>query len=96
MSYILEPSKRQSKKWKITTPMGRLVFFGQKGYFDFTQHKNEARKMNYINRHAANEDWTDLTKAGTWSRFLLWEKTTLKEAIKNMEKKFNIKIVLKT
>ena len=68
------------------------IHFGQAGASDMTQHKNEQRKMNYIKRHIINEDWSDLTKSGTFSRFILWNKSTLKASIRDMEKQFNIKI----
>jgi hypothetical protein len=41
-----------------------------------------------------NEDWTiqGLKTKGFWSRWLLWSKPDLQEAIKFMEKKFNLNI----
>ena len=62
---------------------------------DYTQHKDEERKKNYIARHKPNQNWNDLTTAGAWSRWLTWEKKTIPEAIKNMERKFNIDIKYK-
>ena len=73
-------------------PRGKKISFGAKGYSDYTIHKDDHRKNNYIKRHQ-NEDWEDLRKAGTWSRFLLWNKPTLKASIIDMERKFNIKII---
>ena len=97
MSYILEPSKKKDKKWVITTPMGKLVHFGAKGYFDYTQHGDPKRKKDYINRHAASgkEQWNNPNTAGFWSRWLLWSEPTITEAISNIRKKFNIKIQVK-
>ena len=88
---ILKPSSNPKKKYDAYVE-GKKVSFGATGYSDFTQHKDEDRKKNYISRHKPNQNWNDLTTAGAWSRWMLWERKTIPEAIKNMEPKFNIKI----
>jgi hypothetical protein len=97
--YYLEKSKRKDKKYMVSyindeTGNVNTIHFGQANASDMTQHKNEQRKMLYINRHQKREDWSDLTKPGTFSRFILWNKPSLKGSIKDMEKRFNIKIHL--
>lgn len=91
--YYLYRSSRNGKKLMVTH-QGNTIHFGQKGADDMLIHKNEDRKNRYISRHKW-EDWTDLTKAGSWARWILWNLPTLKESIKNMEKKFNIRIIRK-
>jgi len=95
--YYLEKSNRKDKKYMVSyinKDTGRIntIHFGAGGMSDFTQHKNQDRKNRYIKRHQVNEDWTDLSKAGTWSRYILWGESTLKKSINEMEKKFNINI----
>jgi Tfp pilus assembly protein FimT len=68
----------------------KKVYFGQASASDFTLHKDEARKQRYINRHKKNENWNNKDTAGFWSRWLLWEKPTIKESYDNIKKKFNI------
>lgn len=68
----------------------KLVHFGAKGMSDFTKHKDEERKKNYIQRHQVNEDWTDPYKAGTLSRYILWNKPSLEDSIKDYKKRFNV------
>jgi hypothetical protein len=97
--YYLEKSSRKDKKYMVSfinenTGRVNTVHFGQAGASDFLQHKDEERKKRYINRHKANEDWSDLSKPGTWSRFILWREKSLSESIKKMEDKFNINIHL--
>ena len=97
--FYLEKSNRKDKKYMVSylnPETGRVgtIHFGAKGMNDFTIHKNEEKKRLYLIRHQKNEDWTDLTKAGTWARFLLWGEKTLEASVKEMEKKFNIKIEL--
>ncbi len=74
----------------------KVVKFGAVGYEDFTIHKDEQRKERYIKRHEKNEDWTKssgIYTPGWWSRFLLWNKPTLKESIKDIENRFNLEII---
>lgn len=39
------------KKWKVNLPDGRVVRFGQKGYSDYTIHKDPLRMKRYVVRH---------------------------------------------
>ena len=91
---LLKKSSNPDKKYDAFVE-GKKVSFGASGYSDFTKHKDEERKRNYIARHQVNQNWNDLKTAGSWSRWLLWEKKTIPEAIRNMEKKFNIDIKFK-
>jgi len=57
---------------------------------------NDPKNPN-INRYRPEgykktEDWNDPETAGFFSRWLLWGENTLKKSIKEIEKKFNIKI----
>jgi len=95
--WILTPSTRMSKKWMITTPQGKKIHFGAKGYQDYTQHHDKIRQINYITRHeaAGTEQWDNPFTAGFWSRWLLWERPSLDEAINNIRKKFKINVIIR-
>ena len=84
-------STRQGKKYmaKVQSKDGgtKTVHFGATGYKDFTQHKDEERKANYLKRHKANEDWTDLKTAGFWALHLLWNKPTLQASARELRSK---------
>lgn len=67
------------------------VHFGQVGYEDYTTHKDKERKNRYILRHSG-EDWNNIYKPGFWSRWILWNKKTIEDSIKDLEKKINHKI----
>ena len=88
--YTLKTSTRKNKKFSING-----IHFGDSRYEDFTSHKDEKRKNNYLARHAKNEDWTKsgIDTAGFWSRWVLWNRPTLQNSIKDVEKRFNIKII---
>jgi rhamnogalacturonyl hydrolase YesR len=75
-------------------------YFGSEGSKDYTLHdKNikDKRKELYLNRHRKRENWTKsgIHTSGFWSRWILWNKPTINESIKDIEKKFNIKIINK-
>jgi hypothetical protein len=62
---------------------------------DFTIHKDEERKQRYIKRHEKNEEWgkSGIDTAGWWSRWLLWNKPSIKESyqdLQDIKKRFNI------
>jgi hypothetical protein len=79
--YISE-SGRANKKWKAEAEGQRTVHFGQAGAEDFTIHRDEAARKAYIARHG-KENWgrTGVMTPGWLSRYLLWEKPSLDEAI---------------
>ena len=83
-------SDKPEKKYYIITKDNKRVYFGQAGASDFTQHKNEDRKNRYIKRHENNENWTKsgIDTAGFWSRWLLWNKPSIKESYEDIKKRF--------
>lgn len=94
-TFVIEPSSRKGKKWMVTFyNQGRkgTVHFGASGYEDFTTHKDEERKMNYLKRHKANQDWNDPHTAGFWARWALWNKPTLSESLRDIEQRYGIDI----
>ena len=88
--YFPYPANDGKHKYYILTNDNKKVKFGAAGMSDFTIHKDEARKQRYINRHKKNENWNNKDTAGFWSRWLLWEKPTIKESYENIRKKINI------
>ena len=56
---------------------------------DYTKHKDKARKQRYMNRHKSREDWSKPMSAGSLSRYILWNKPTLKASISDYKKRFN-------
>jgi len=43
-------------------------------------HGDKERRSRYIQRHQRRENWTDPTKPGTLSRYILWGSSTNKAA----------------
>ena len=69
----------------------KTTHFGASGYEDYTTHGEMQRKMNYIARHKDREDWNDYMTSGSLSRWILWNKPTLSESIKDYMNKFKLK-----
>lgn len=71
-------STRKDKKLmvKVVNPKtGRIntVHFGQKGYSDYTKHKNKSRRKSFRARHKCYSK-KDITKPGYWACKVLWGK----------------------
>lgn len=94
MNIQLTKSPRWNKKWRVIFENRSSVNFGQKGFSDYTIHKDHKRMLRYLNRHNKHEQWNKngIKTAGFWSRWLLWSKPNLKDAIKLINKKFDVKI----
>lgn len=67
-------STRKDKKYMIKSPYGLWVHFGQMGYEDYTYHKNDIRRNNYLNRSAnIKGNWEeDIYSPNNLSRNILW------------------------
>ena len=95
MNIIIKPSRNSLKKYDAIIDGKKTVPFGQKGASDMTQHKSEERKSRYIDRHKKNENWNDPKTAGFYSRWILWNKPTLTESVRDTNNKFkNVNIKL--
>ncbi len=85
-------SDKPEKKYNIITKDNKKVYFGQAFASDFTIHKDEDRKNRYILRHQKNESkfWnkSGIDTPSFWSRFLLWEKPSIKESYEDIKKRF--------
>ena len=94
MKLKIVESRKKGKKYDaiFTKDDGRqkVVPFGAKGYSDYTMHHDEERKDRYLERHKEKEHWDQPMTAGALSRFILWEKPNLTEAVKAFKKRFNI------
>jgi hypothetical protein len=90
----LRRSRNPEKKWDaIFEKEGKekVVSFGARGYSDFTKHKNATRKARYIKRHSGmGEDWNKPDTPGALSRWILWNKPSLKGSLRDFRKRFSL------
>jgi hypothetical protein len=99
MSYkfiSLKDANDNKHKYVVTllnkeTGREKTVRFGAFGMSDFTQHKDDKRKNNYIARHQVRENWTDPSTAGFWSKNILWNLKTISASLKDTINKFQLK-----
>jgi hypothetical protein len=87
-------SHKKEKKWDaVFEKNGRekVVPFGQKGYSDYTKHKDKTRKQRYIDRHRGmGENWRKPDTPGALSYWVLWNKPTFKASVADFKKRFNL------
>ena len=91
----LSVSPKKGKKWRVVLLVkgrNKTIDFGAKGMEDMTMHKDPKRRKLYIERHRARENWTKsgIMSPGFWSRWLLWEKPDINDALAFTRKKFKI------
>ena len=96
MDVVISKSDNKNKKYKAVIDGKKTVHFGHSSYDDFTTHKNSKRRDNYIARTSKQDHSKQNVASPAWmSRFILWEKPTLKGAVESANKKYkdiNIKL----
>lgn len=92
----IKPSTSQGKKmmaifYDEAKKKVKTTHFGAVGYDDYTGHQDLQRKMNYLSRHETREDWNDYMSSGCLSKYILWNKPSLTESIKDYMNRFKLK-----
>ena len=109
LHWTLKNSTRKNEKYMIVSSKFlnkkyfkglQKIHFGAKDFEDYTTHKDIKRKERYLKRHNAIK-LKDGTKAvdnilsPAWlSRWILWNKPTIQQSLKDIEKRFGIRIIL--
>lgn len=104
---ILRKSNSKGKKFDAIVD-GKTVSFGAIGYEHYTdglgykgreerascatRHLDKERRDNYEKRHRTIGEFKNIMTPSFWAYRLLWLKPTIREAIKDIEDKFNVKI----
>ena len=86
----IEESNRKDKRFVATFDNGKKVHFGLKNAYTYLDGAPEEKRKGYLARHKVLEDWRDPYKAGTLSRYILWEFRSFNSALKAYEQKFNV------
>ena len=93
VAVLLSHSHKPDKK--LDARIGnKTIAFGARGMSDYTRHKDATRKQRYLTRHARHEDWgsSGLRTPGFWSRWLLWNRPSLRASMRDVEKRFCLRI----
>jgi hypothetical protein len=85
------PDKKYDATFKYPDGHTKTVSFGATGYEDYTMHHDKERRRRYIERHSRREPFTDPTKPGTLSRYILWgDATNVKSGISGYKRRFGL------
>jgi hypothetical protein len=97
-----KPSDDGKHKYEVTfenpeDKRTKTIKFGAKGYMDYTLHYKEhgkkiadEHKDAYIARHKVNEQFDNPYTAGALSRWILWNKPTVKESLIDYIRRFKL------
>ena len=94
INVIIKKSTNNNKKLMLILKIKKISFRAA-GYSDYTKHKDPERKNRYIARHK-KENWGNVETAGFLARYVLWNKPTITESIKDINeknKKYNFKLI---
>ena len=94
-------SHKPEKKWDAVfikeDGKEKIVPFGAAGMANYTllkrdaNHKNVTRKMRYLKRHSGmGEHWRRPDTPGALSRWILWNKKTLKASLADFKRRFGV------
>lgn len=88
-------SDKPEKKYAAYFSDGTVTHFGAKGYQNYggvgeERHLSEERKKRYLARHKNRENWNDPKTSGSLSRWVLWNKPSFRESIRDYKKRFNL------
>jgi hypothetical protein len=88
-------SPKPKKKYRAYFSDGTHTDFGAKGMQNYggvgkERHLDKERKKRYISRHKSRENWNSPKTAGSLSRWVLWNKDTLRKSIADYKKRFKL------
>ena len=72
----------------------KTIHFGAKGMSDYTIDKDDKRKARYLARHnpkVTKENWSVPDTPASLSRWILWNKKSYNESLKDYKKRFKLK-----
>ena len=87
----LVKSPNKEKKYRAIFNDGSHTDFGAKGYSDYTIHKDYDRMKRYDSRHRRREDWNNMKSRGALSKWILWNKPSLKGSIADYRRRLRSK-----
>ena len=86
MDVVITPSGRSDKRLQAKFE-NKVVHFGARGGSTYIDHKDPKVKTNWEKRHRARENWKDYDTAGALSKHVLWNKTNIRESVRDLNRK---------
>ena len=77
----------------------KTTHFGSSSNKDFTIYSKENKKLAddrkklYLERHRSRENWNDYKSAGSLSRYILWNKSTIDASKRDYANRFNLTLI---
>jgi len=96
---FIKPSTNEDKKLMAkfeNNGRTKTIHFGAKGYMDYTKYyakdpaEAKIKRDAYDARHKVNEDWSNPQTAGTLSKYILWNKSSIEASKRDFKKRFNL------
>lgn len=90
------PGKKYQAEFVTSDGRRKTVHFGATGYGDFiawsarSKALGNAKRRAYLARHGAAEEWARPDTPATLARYVLWERRSLKNAIREYKKRFRV------
>jgi hypothetical protein len=86
-----KPEKKYDATFVYADGHQKVVPFGAFGMSDYTKHKDKTRRQRYLKRHSGmGEDWQKPDTPGALSKWVLWNKPSFKESVKDFKRRFNL------
>jgi hypothetical protein len=85
-----DPDKKFDAVFETDTGRQKIVSFGSRGMDDYTLTGDKEQRERYRTRHAKDLETGDPTRAGYLSYYILWNKPTIQESIKDYRRRFNL------
>jgi hypothetical protein len=86
MNVQISDSNRKDKRLQAKFD-DKTVHFGARGGETFVDHGSQAKKEAWIARHKARENWADMQTAGALAKHVLWNKKSIAESIKDLNRR---------
>ena len=86
MDVVITASARPDKRLQAKFA-NKTVHFGAKGGSTYIDHKDPRVKANWEKRHRVREDWKDYDTAGALSKHVLWNKSSIRESVRDLNRK---------
>jgi len=88
-------SPKKDKKYMAVFNDGTITHFGAAGMKNYggvgkERHLDKERKKRYLSRHRSRENWNNPKSPGSLSRWVLWNKETLRASIADYKRRFNL------
>ncbi len=91
--YVRRSERKEKKlvaKFLLDNGKSRTIHFGAKNSTTYAEGGSDSKRLAYIARHSVREDWTNPLSAGALSRYVLWQRKSIKAGVADFKKRFKV------